>query len=132
MKKVVLACAAIGALAVAAPAQDLPTLSQFLSNCYRDNAACRTKLKDYVRAGTQQHIICLPEDTSESEAASEMLRWLRDEKTHPATLNDGPFDDGLYEAATKLYPCAAPEPPPPPPPADPNAPPPSDQAAPPQ
>lgn len=129
MKKVFLACAVLGALSVAAPAQELPTLSQFLSSCYRDSAQCKSKLKDYVRAGTQQNIICLPKDVSESEASSEMLRWLRDATTHPAALNDGPFDDALFEASTKLYPCAPPPPPPPPPPADPAAP--ADQAAPP-
>lgn len=117
MKKLLWACAAVAALAVAAPApaQNLPTLSQFLSNCYRDNGQCRIKLKDYVHAGVAQNIICLPKDVSEGDAAYEMLHWLRDEKTHPAALNDGPFDDGLYEAATKLYPCA-------PPPADQPAP----------
>ena len=118
MRKVLLACAVLGAAALLpAPAQELPTLSQFLSNCYRDGTACRAKLKDYVRAGVQQNIICLPKDVSEGEAAGEILSWLRSDDKHPAALNDGPFDDGLYAASTKLYPCAPP-PPPPPPPAD--------------
>jgi hypothetical protein len=114
MKKVLWAFAAAAVLAVAAPAEELPKLSEFLSSCYRDNGTCQQKLKDYVLAAKNQHIICLPEDTSVRGAASEALSWLRKEENYPASLKDQPFDDGLYEATTKLYPCKTEEPPPPP------------------
>jgi hypothetical protein len=122
MKKVLLACAAVAAMAVAAPAEELPKLSEFLSSCYRDNGACQQKIKNYVEAAKNQHIICLPQDVSVREAASETLSWLRkDENT--TSLDQQPFDDGLYAATTKLYPCKIEEPPPPP------VPPPSDAPA---
>lgn len=124
MKKVMWACAAAAVLAVAAPAEELPKLSEFLTSCSRDNGACQQKIKDYVQAAKTQHIICLPEDVSVRGAAGEALSWLRKEENYPASLKDQPFDDGLYEATTKLYPCkAAEEPPPPPvpPPAEPPA-----------
>lgn len=120
MKKVLLACAAAAAMFCAAPAQDLPKLSEFLSSCYRDNGACQQKIKSYVDAAKTQHFICVPQDVSTREAASATLSWLRKEENYPAAMKDQPFDDGLYEATTKLYPCkteAAP-PPPVPPPAD--------------
>lgn len=129
MKKILLACAAAAVWAMPAPAQSMPKLSDFLAGCYRDSGACRVKLKDYIVAGETQKILCRPKDVSVSEAVSDMLRWLRSDETHPASLNDQPFDDGLYEAAIKLFPCqqeAAP--PPPPPPAEPAAP--SEPAAP--
>lgn len=119
MKNILLACAACAAIAVAAPAQELPTLSQFLSGCYRDSGACKLKLKDYVTAAQSQKNICIPAGTSVNEAVSETLRWLRSDETHKQTLNDGPFDDGLFAATTTLYPCKEEAPPPPPaPPAD--------------
>lgn len=121
MNKVLLASAAAMILITAAPAQEIPTLSQFLSSCYRDSGACRTKMKDYITASETQKIICLPKDVSVSEAISSTLSWLRSDSTHPAALNDGPFDDALFEATTKLYPCAAPPAPPVPPPAEPSA-----------
>jgi hypothetical protein len=119
MKKMFWACTTAVVLTVAASAEDLPKLSDFLSSCYRDNGACQQKIKDYVVASTSQHIICLPQDVSVREAASETLRWLRKDE-NSASLRDQPFDDGLYEASTKLYPCKAEEPPPPPvpPPSD--------------
>jgi hypothetical protein len=125
MKKILLALVAGAAMAMPASAQGLPTLSQFLSSCYRDTTACRTKLKDYVTAAQSQKNICIPDGTSINEAVSETLHWLRSDTTHPPTLNDGPFDDGLFSATTTLYPCKeeAPPPPPPPPPADQSAPP---------
>lgn len=123
MKKILVACAAVVAFSVAAPAEGLPKLSDFLSSCYRDNGACRVKLKDYINAGETQKIICRPEGTSVNEAVSEMLSWLRKDENYPAALKDQPFDDGLYEASQKLYPCKPVEPPPPPPPAPAEAPP---------
>jgi hypothetical protein len=124
MKKILVACVALAAVFAAAPAQNLPKLSEFLSSCYRDSGACRTKLKDYVNAADSQKIICRPKDASVSDAVSEMLRWLRTEENYPATLKDAPFDDALYEAATKLYPCKAETPPP-----TPVEPPPAEQPA---
>jgi hypothetical protein len=135
MKKILMACAACAVMVTAAPAQQLPTLSQFLSGCYRDTTACRLKLKDYVTAAQTQKNICIPDGTSINEAVSETLRWLRADNTHAPAMDDGPFDDGLFTATTTLYPCKeeAPPPPPPPPAADPSATPPADQpAAPPQ
>lgn len=127
MKKVLLAAAAVAAMSAAAPAEELPKLSEFLTSCYRDNGACLTKIKNYVEAAKSQKIICLPEDTSLREASSDTLRWLRAAGNYPPSLSDQPFDDGLYEATSKLYPCKteATPPPPVPPPADqPAAPPP--------
>jgi hypothetical protein len=119
MKYVLWACAAAAVLTDAAPAEDLPKLSDFLSSCYRDNGACQQKIKNYVEAAKTQHIICLPQDVSVREAASETLSWLRkDENT--TSLVQQPFDEGLYAATAKLYPCKTEEPPAPPvpPPAD--------------
>jgi hypothetical protein len=120
MMKMLLAFVAGAAVVTSAYAQGLPTLSQFLSGCYRDSGACKMKLKDYVTAAQAQKNICIPEGTSINEAVSETLRWLRSEDTRAPTLKDGPFDDGLFAATTTLYPCKeeAPPPPPPPPPAD--------------
>lgn len=106
MKSMLLACAALVALTSVAPAQNLPTLSQFLGQCFRDGQVCRQKLKDYVGASVSQKTMCLPPDVSQKEAAGEMLQWLRDDESHPAALNDAPYDDALYEATQKLYPCA--------------------------
>lgn len=106
MKTIVLvSVAAAAVLFAASPAQDLPKLSEFLTSCYRDSILCRNKVRDYVAAADSQHIICRPPDVSINEATSEILDWLRSDSTHPAALNDAPFDDGLLEAATKLYPC---------------------------
>ncbi len=116
MKKMLLACAAMVALTSAASAQDVPTLSKFLSECFRDGNVCRLKMKDYVNAAVSQKSMCLPKDVSVNEAISEMLHWLRADDTHPASLNDQAYDDAIYEASQKLYPCAPPPPPPPPPP----------------
>lgn len=112
MKKMVWGCATAAAfLFVAAPAQEVPKLSEFLLTCSRDSSACKLKLKDYVTAANSQKSICLPQDVSTTEAAGALLRWLRSDDT-PAALKDAPFDDGLYEGATKLYPCVAAVPPP--------------------
>jgi hypothetical protein len=123
MKNILVALVAGAAMVTAASAQDLPKLSQFLSSCYRDTGACKVKLKDYVTAAQTQKNICIPEGTSINEAVSETLRWLRSDTTHAPTLNEGPFDDGLFAATTTLYPCKEEAPPPPPPAADPSAPP---------
>jgi hypothetical protein len=128
MKKVLLAsvaAAAMAAILAPAPAEDLPKLSEFLTSCYRDNGSCVQKVKSYVDAAKNQKFICVPEDVSTREAASETLHWLRTEENYPASLREQPFDDGLYEATTKLYPCkteATPPPPPVPPPTEPTPP----------
>lgn len=116
MKKILLALVAGAAMVTVASAQGLPTLSQFLSGCYRDSGACKLKLKDYVTAAQAQKNICIPDGTSINEAVNETLRWLRADDKHPPALNDGPFDDGLFAATTTLYPCKEEAPPPPPPP----------------
>jgi len=120
MKKMLLGCVAAAAFLAApsAMAQDIPRLSDFLAGCYRDSGSCKVKLKDYVTAAKTQKIICL-KDTSPGEASSELLRWLRSDAAEP--LKGQPFDDALYEGATKLYPCADAVMPPPPsePPANP-------------
>ena len=126
MKKVLLASAAVAAMFAAAPAEDLPNLSVFLTSCYRDNGACFQKIKSYVDAAKNQKFICVPEDVSTREAANATLDWLRSESNYPASLREQPFDDGLYEATTKLYPCktdAVPPPPVPPPAEQPATPP---------
>jgi len=123
MKKIVLACVASFAVISTAQAGELPKLSEFLSSCYRDNESCMTKIRSYVEAAKAQKIICLTDDVSVRDAARSTLRWLREEGNYPASLAELPFDDGLYEATSKLYPCATEEPPPPPvpPPAEPPA-----------
>ena len=135
MKKVLLASVALAAMAAmgaAASAQDLPKLSEFLASCYRDNTACTQKIKTYVEAAKNQNFICVPGDVATWEAASATLRWLRNQANYPASLNDQPFDDGLYEATTKIYPCKteATPPPPVPPPAEQPATPPAEPAPP--
>ena len=112
MKKLLLAFAAVVALASAAPAQDLPPLSKFLSTCFREGNTCRMNVKDFVTAAVSQNSMCLPKDVSVTDATSEILHWLRADDTHPASLNDTPYDDAIYEATQKLYPCAPPPPPP--------------------
>ena len=122
MKKTLLGAALVIVAApfLAASAQDLPKLSDFLSKCSRDSSGCRSKVKDFVTASVSQKSICLPKDVSIYDAVTETLRWVKASDTHAQSLNDAPFDDGLYEATTKLYPCAPPEPAPP---AEPAAPP---------
>ncbi len=138
MKKVLLASVAVvamTAMSAPAPAQDLPKLSEFLTTCYRDNTACIQKIKSYVDAAKTQKFICVPDDISTREAAGATLRWLRAEENYPAALREQPFDDGLYEATTKLYPCkteATPPPPVPPPAEQPATPPAEPPATPPQ
>lgn len=120
MNKMLLASVAAAVLMTAAPAQEIPTLSQFLLNCSRDNAVCRRKLSDYVTAAKTQNIICLPQGTSIGEAASSTLSWLRSDEAD--SMKNGPFDDALYAGTTKLFPCKSATPQPPvPPPADPSA-----------
>ena len=127
MKKTFLAGAACAAFLTAAPAQEMPKLSEFLSNCYHDSDYCRLKLKDYINAAQSQNVFCLPEGTSVSEAANDTLHWLRSDDSHDQSLDDAPLDDALYRATKTLYPCKPPPPPPPPAPAGPQ-----DQAASPQ
>jgi len=126
MKGIFLASAACAAFLTAAAAQEMPKLSDFLANCYRDTNYCRVKLKDYLTAAQSQNIVCLPEDTSVGEAANDTLRWLRSSDSHDQSLKDAPLDDAFYRATQTLYPC---KPPPPPPPAPAG---PQDQAASPQ
>ena len=121
MNKMLLASVAAAVLATAAPAQEIPTLSQFLMNCSRDSGACRIKLKDYVNAAKSQNIICLPEDTSVNQAVSATMTWLRSDEGD--AMKSEPFDDALYAGTTKLFPCKSATPQPPvPPPAEPPAP----------
>jgi len=115
MKKAVLGCFAVAAMVFSVPqtmfvasAQDLPKLSEFLAKCYRDSASCKNRTKDFVAASVSQKSICLPKDVSINEAVSETLRWVKAEDTHPAAMNDAPYDDALYAATTKLYPCEPP------------------------
>lgn len=120
MKAMWLGCAAAVVLLLpAAQAQDVPKLRDFLMSCSRDSGPCKVKLKDYVTAANAQKIICLPKDVSINEAAGDVLRWLRSDVAEP--MKESPFDDALFEAATKLYPCAANPVPPPPPAAEPPA-----------
>lgn len=125
MKKILTACAVCAAMATAASAQELPSLSEFMRSCYRDTTVCKSKLKDYVSAAQKQQNICIPEGTSINEAVNETLRWLRSDETHPESLNSGPFDDALFAATQALYACKEEAPPPPAeptPPADPASP----------
>jgi len=117
MKKMWLGCAATLLLVFPAQAQDVPKLRDFLMSCSRDSGPCKLKLKDYVTAANAQKIICLPKDVSINEASGDVLRWLRSDTAEP--LKEAPFDDALFDAVTKLYPCAAN--PVPPPPAEPPA-----------
>lgn len=127
MKMVFGILAACAAFAVAAPAQDLPKLSEFLASCARDQTQCSQKIKNYVEAAKTQKIICLPEDVSVREGSSATLSWLRSSDNITDQMRQEPFDDALYAATTKLYPCKSeePQPPVPPPSADSAATPPS-------
>lgn len=116
MKKILLACAALVAFAGPAPAQELPTLSAFLTNCYHDNTVCRAKMRDYVNAADRQKSICRPADQSVNEAGSALLSWLRSD-ARPESMSDEPYDEALWTGASTMWPCKAPDPPPPPPPA---------------
>jgi hypothetical protein len=122
MKRILLACAASAAFIMAAPAQEVPKLSDFLRSCFRDPNACRMKLKDYIVAADTQNIICRPSDMSLNEASGDMLRWLRTDDSHGKSLNDAALDDAFYLASTSLWPCK--------PPSEPAAPPATDQPAP--
>jgi hypothetical protein len=125
MRRILLVCAAAAAFVMAAPAQEVPKLSVFLGNCFRDANTCRMKLKDYIRASDTQHIICRSEDMSFNEASGDMLHWLRDKAANDQALNEAPIDDAFYQASIALWPCKPPpEPPAAPPPA---APPPPEQ-----
>lgn len=107
MMKMLLAGAACAALmaAGAAQAQSLPTLSQFLLSCTKDAVTCRNKLRDYVTAADQQKMICRPADQSTYEAASEMLHYLRETAARNDALDNGPYDDALWQAASTMWPC---------------------------
>jgi hypothetical protein len=115
MKKVFWACLAAATLSAAAPAQELPKLTEFLSSCTRDNTTCMQKIKNYIEAAKNQKMICLPADVSVRSASSGTLSWLRKDANVPQSLADQPFDEGLYEATSKLYPCKSEEEPPAPP-----------------
>jgi hypothetical protein len=127
MKKVLGVMAVLLATATAAPAEELPKLSEFLMSCTRDVTQCSQKVKNYVEAAKNQKLICLPEDVSVREASNATLSWLRSSDNVSEQLRQGPFDDGLYEATNALYPCKSAETaqPPVPPPAEPAAAPPS-------
>jgi len=116
-----------------AAAQDIPTLTQFKTDCYRNSGMCRVKIEDYINAASGQHFICLPDGKSARRVVGDVLDWIRDENNMKNGLADGPYDDGLFEATKVLFPCAPsapvvpPVPPPsgeapPPPPADASAP----------
>jgi hypothetical protein len=126
MRRILLVAAASAAFIMAAPAQEMPKLSLFLGNCFRDSNACRIKLKDYVVASDTQHIICRPKDMSLNEAAGDMLRWLRDKSANDPAFGATAMDDAFYVASTAMWPCQPPPEPPPPP-----APPPPEQQSPP-
>lgn len=131
MRKLVLVAAAAAATAMAA-AQDIPTLTQFKTDCYRNGGMCRVKIEDYINAASGQHFICLPEGKSARRVVGDVLDWIRDEKNMTNGLAEGPYDDGLFEATKALFPCApaAPVTPPVPPPSG-EAPPPPPADAPP-
>jgi hypothetical protein len=109
MKRILLACAACAVLASAAPAQELPKLSQFLSLCYRDSTTCRAKLRDYIAAADAQKSICRPSGQSVNEATNDMLSWLRSDEKHDASLNEAAYDDALWAASSSLWPCTPPD-----------------------
>ena len=104
MKSILTACIALVAFAWAAPAEDLPPLSQFLSQCYRDSTVCRAKLRDYITAADAQKSICRPAGQSVGEASSALLNWLRSDQ-RPAGLEDLAFDEGLWQASSTMWPC---------------------------
>lgn len=107
MKNILVAGAACAALIMPAPAQPLPTLSKFLSECYRDNTTCRAKLRDYVVAGDTQKSFCRPKDQSVSSGVSDMLAWLRDTDKHPE-LSSQPYDDAFWAAVSTIWKCEDP------------------------
>ncbi len=107
MKKILVAGAACALMIMPARAEPLPTLSKFLSECYRDTTTCRAKMRDYVIAGDTQKSFCRPKDQSVSSGVSDMLSWLRDSEKHPE-LSTQPYDDGFWAAASTLWKCEDP------------------------
>ncbi len=107
MKRIILAVTAAAALICAgrAGATDTRTLSQFLLICARTPDACNVNLKDYLRAAKDQGFICLPEDLSLEEAASQELSWLRKEGDSNDAFNQGTAEDAQWTAINALWPC---------------------------
>ena len=111
MKKIVLAAAAVAALICSngAAATDTRSLGDFLMTCGRDARVCNGNLEDYLRAAKDQGFICLPEDLSLDEAASQELSWLRKEGGSDDALNRGTAEDAQWTAINTLWPCKKPE-----------------------
>ena len=106
MKKMLLACAAFAALAVAGvEAADIPTLSEFLLICDRNPGQCRGKIHDYIVAADSQKMICRPADQSMHDAVYSTLYWLRSEGGSDDQMRAGPYDDALWTAISTRWPC---------------------------
>ncbi|HUO99508.1 MAG TPA: hypothetical protein VMU01_12625 [Rhizomicrobium sp.] len=105
MRKILLAIGACAAFAVAAPAQDLPPLAEFLTLCYRDSTTCRAKLSDYIDAADTQKSICRPAGQSVREAVTAMLDWMRMSDQRPAGLERKPYDEAFWIASSTMWPC---------------------------
>lgn len=109
MKRIVVASAGIAALLSLADGQaaDERTLSEFLTDCNRHSQECSASLTDYVRAASEQAMICLPADLPVERAAVQALDWLRHTGARDETLSQGNVEDAEWTAISTLWPCAA-------------------------
>jgi hypothetical protein len=107
MKLILAATAAMMAVLIGsgAAATDTRTLSQFILVCNSSPRGCHTNLTDYLRAAKDQGFVCLPEDLSVEEAASQELSWLRKDGASDDVLNQGTAEDAQWVAINKLWPC---------------------------
>ena len=107
MKLILAATAAMMAVLIGsgAAATDTRTLAQFILVCNSSPRSCHTNLTDYLRAAKDQGFVCLPEDLSVEEAASQELSWLRKDGASDDVLNQGTAEDAQWVAINKLWPC---------------------------
>ena len=106
MKRIVLASAGVAAVLSLAEGQaaDKRTLAEFLLDCGRHSKECSASITDYVRAASEQGMICLPADLSVERAANQALDWLR--QNSDEALGQGNVEDAEWTAISKLWPCA--------------------------
>jgi hypothetical protein len=107
MKHVLAAMATFAAVLIGsgAGAEDTRTLAQFILVCGNSPRICHANLQDYLRAAKDQGFICLPEDLSLEEAASQELSWLRKEGAADDKVNQGTAEDAQWTAINTLWPC---------------------------
>jgi nitroreductase len=106
MNRIVLAAAAAALLGTGgAGATDTRTLSEFLVVCRSSPRTCHANIEDYLLAARDQGFVCLPQDLSLKDAASEELSWLRNDGAADAALKQGTAEDAQWTAINTLWPC---------------------------